>query len=146
MPQSARETTYRAFLDAILKGNEAGARQHVASGFRANLGDTQPNLSFAELLKEIKRQRGAFPNLGKNIQVVDVTESDDENRMVITYRMTVQFSGKLVSPDGKRSVEPNGQTIVIPSQDRVDFDPDGKIREIEIVTDMGHTMAQMFPK
>jgi hypothetical protein len=145
VPQSARETTYRAFLAALLKGSAAGARQHVASGFRANLGDTLPNLSFAELLKEIQRQRSAFPDLGKNIQVADVSEDDGENRLVITYSMTVTFSGTLTSADGKRSVPGTGERIKIPSQDRVDFDPSGKIREIEIVTDMGHTLTQMLP-
>ena len=64
-------------------------------------------------------------------------------RLVITYRMTVHFTGTLT--DGRNTLPGTGEQIVIPSQDRVDFDPDGKIREIEVVTDMGHTLTQMFP-
>ena len=126
-----------------MKGQTGKARGLTASGFRANFGETKPNLSFAELVREIERQRTAFPDLGKKIQVADSREDDGENRLVITYRMTVHFTGTLT--DGRNTLPGTGEQIVIPSQDRVDFDPDGKIREIEVVTDMGHTLTQMFP-
>lgn len=144
-PSSSQETTYRNFLSALLQGDTGKAQQLVAPGFRANLGETQPNLSFAELVREIQRQRGAFPDLGKNIQVLDTTSHEDESRLVTTYQMTVTFSGTLVSVNGKRSIPGTGEKVVIPSQDHVKFDPSGKIREIEIVTDMGHTLTQMLP-
>ena len=141
---SNREAAYRQFLDAMLRGETDKAQDLIVPGFRADLGETQPNLTFAELLREIRRQRRAFPDLGETIGITDVTEDDERNILVITYRMTVTFSGTLASADGKHTASPTGETIIVPSQDRVEFEGN-KIRAIEVVTDMGFTMDQMFP-
>jgi hypothetical protein len=140
---SLRETNYRTFLEALLKGETARAQQLIVPGFRASFGETMPDMAFAELLREIRRQRAAFPDLGRKIKVMNVSEDTTENRLVITYKMTMTFSGVLTSADGRHRVQPTGEVIEVPSQDRVQFEGN-KIRSIEVVTDMGHTMAQMF--
>jgi len=140
---SLRESNYRAFLEALLKGETTRAQQLIVPGFRASFGETKPDMVFAELVREIRRQRVAFPDLGRKIKVVNVSEDPAENRLVITYKMTMTFSGVLTSADGRHTAQPTGEIIEVPSQDRVEFEGN-KIRSIEVVTDMGHTMAQMF--
>lgn len=142
---TARSTTYRRFMSAATAGNKGQARRHVAAEFRAVLDKEAPdlkNMTFAQLMQELTRQRIAFPDLGKQVRVINTTEDGD--KLVVTYMLTVTFNGPLRSRDGKRSVPPTGAKLSIPSQDHVTFDAEGKIIKLEVVTDMGHTLEQMF--
>ena len=139
---TSRSKKYREFIAAATAGNADEAQRFVAPGFRATLNEMLVDLSFREFMNELARQREAFSNLGANIEVMDTREEDD--RLVITYTLTVTFDGPLRSQDRSRSVPPTGETLRIPSQDRVVFDENGRIVELEIVTDMGHTLAQML--
>jgi hypothetical protein len=121
----AKEEVYLQFLELLLKGYSLEAESFLATGFKAKIKDSQPELTFAELRQEIERQRNAFPDIGENIRVIDITKLD--LRLLVTYTMVTEHAGEILS------------------QDLVDFNEEGQLTRLEMVTDMHHTMAQMFP-
>lgn len=139
---TSRLEDYKKFIKAATAGKVGVAQGYAASGFRATLNPALTDLTFREFMQELARQREALPDLGKNIRVIDSQEEGD--RLVVTYMLIVTFSGVLRSRDGRRSAQPTGATLEIPSQDRVVYDSNGKITELEVVTDMGHTLNQML--
>jgi SnoaL-like protein len=139
---ASKADEYRQFITAATAGDAEKARRFIAPGFRVTLNELLVNLSFDEFMEELARQREAFSDLGTRIGVMDVQEGRD--RLVITYTMTVTFDGTLRNKDHSRSAPPTGGTLQIPSQDHVVFDKDGKIIELEVVTDISHTLSQMF--
>jgi hypothetical protein len=122
---SAKEEVYLQFLELLLKGRLTEAEAYIAPAFKAAISNSQAELAFAGLCQEIERQRTAFPDIGENIRVISITTLD--LRLLITYTMATEHAGEILS------------------QDLVDFDEEGRLTRVEMVTDMHHTMAQMFP-
>jgi predicted ester cyclase len=148
---STREDVYRRFVAAVSSGDAVAAYQYtVPERFRAILRNKQQtprgsgldSMNFAKFMREINRQRTAFPDLGQNVVVHDISEDGD--CLVATYVMTMRFTGPLRSYNGERAAQPpNGATLVISSQDHVRFEGT-RIVEFKVVTDPHDTLDQLF--
>jgi hypothetical protein len=134
----AQEEPYLQFLELFLKGYLPEAESYLAPGFKASIKGSRPKLTFTELNQEVERQRIVFPNIGEDIRVTGITKLG--SRLVATYMMVAKFAGTLDD-----SVAPTNEVYEVLSQDLVDFDEEGLITWVEMVTDMRYTMAQMFP-
>jgi hypothetical protein len=116
---------YGLFAAALANATPTMAAPLVSPDFQAEFNPNQEfgicGLNYHGFIDEITRLRVAFPDFGRNIEMIEVIEA--ENVLRVTFDMTVKFTGLLTHPASRR-LEPNGNTIVIRQTDTSTFTPD----------------------
>lgn len=135
---------YQGFQVATTIGNWDASAAFAAPEFTATIHGVIENANLLDFFHEIARQRAAFPDLGQNVEEFAAHEDASAFLLTVTYMLRVTFSGTLRDHNGTPIKQGNGRELLIPSQDIVSFNPDGRIVSVEIVTDQYDTIQQMF--
>lgn len=139
---------YGRFMEALASGDALTAARHVSVDFQASfqrdegLNEGVIGMDFAHFIREIFRQRTAFPDMGQHVTSVAVAE--DGNVVHAVYEMTMTFTGVLVSAHGQGSLRGDGQKVTINQTDEVTFDADGMIKELVVRSSMASAIAQIL--
>jgi predicted ester cyclase len=137
--RSPKDDIYTSFVAAVNAGDRAAMARCVSPVFQARLGGKTLNLN--AFAAEIERQRTAFPDFGRDVR--DVRVSEKGHTLRVTYTMTVTFSGPLTDGRGG-SFAPTGRKVVIAATDQLTFGADGKITDLVSTSNLAMTLEQMF--
>jgi len=137
--RSPKDDIYTSFVAAVNAGDKTAIARCVSPVFQARFGGKTLDLN--AFAAEIERQRTAFPDFGRDVR--DVRVSEKGHTLRVTYTMVVTFRGPLTDGRGG-SIAPTGKTVAIAATDQLTFGADGKITDLVSTSNLEMTLEQMF--